>query len=232
MIRIRNSDERGRFDHGWLDTRHTFSFADYHDPEHMGFRDLRVLNEDRIAPGTGFPTHGHRDMEILSFVLAGALEHRDDAGHGAVLRPGEVQRMSAGRGVRHSEYNASTVEPVHLLQVWILPASPGGEPSYEQRPFPAELRRERLLSVITPDGRDGSLRVNQDVAIFATALAAGQAVDHGLAPGRHAWTQVTRGVLDLNGHRLRAGDGAAISDEQRLELSAVDEAEALLFDLR
>ncbi|HEY6001529.1 MAG TPA: pirin family protein [Anaeromyxobacter sp.] len=233
MITVRRSEERGHFDHGWLDTRHTFSFADYHDEEHMGFRALRVVNEDRVQPGEGFPTHGHRDMEILSYVLEGALAHRDSTGGQGVLRPGEVQRMSAGTGVRHSEFNGSRSEPVHFLQIWILPDRAGHAPSYEQKPFPDAERRNRLRLVASPEGEDGSLRIHADARVYATGLADGESVRHALAPGRHAWVQVARGELSLNGQPLRAGDGAAVSAERELVLAGggPDGAEALVFDL-
>ena len=214
MITVRRSSERGHFDHGWLDTRHTFSFADYRDPRHMGFRSLRVLNEDRVRPGQGFATHGHRDMEIVSVVLEGALSHRDSMGNGSVIRPGDVQRMTAGTGVRHSEFNPSPSEPVHFLQIWILPDREGLSPGYEQKHVPPEERRDRLRLLASPDGADGSLTVHQDARIYATALGPGAEVRHRIAPGRHAWVQVTGGALDLNGVPLEAGDGAAVSGEE------------------
>jgi quercetin 2,3-dioxygenase len=233
MITVRRSEERGHFDHGWLDTRHTFSFADYHDPEHMGFRSLRVINEDRVLPGQGFDTHGHRDMEILSYVLSGTLSHRDSSGGGGALRPGEVQRMSAGTGIRHSEFNGSAEEPVHFLQIWLLPDRTGHRPSYEQRPFPAEERRGKLRLVASPDGAEGSTVVHQDARVWATLLADGQRVEQALAPGRHGWIQVARGEVEVNGTRLRAGDGAALSGEPKVELTGrgAQEAEVLVFDL-
>lgn len=230
MITPRRAAERGHADHGWLDTRHTFSFADYHDPRHMGFRALRVINEDRVQPGQGFPTHGHRDMEIVSYVLAGALEHRDSLGTGSVIRPGEVQRMSAGTGVLHSEFNASLTELVHFLQIWILPERRGLPPGYEQKAF-GEARRGRLCLVASPDGRDGSLTVHQDVCLYAGVLDPGASVTHPLAPGRHGWVQVARGALTVGTHRLLAGDGASISDETALPLRAEEASEVLLFDL-
>jgi redox-sensitive bicupin YhaK (pirin superfamily) len=230
MITLRRSGERGSADHGWLDARHSFSFADYFDREHMGFRQLRVLNEDRIRGGAGFPTHGHRDMEILTYLLAGELEHRDDMGNGSVIRPGEVQRMTAGRGVLHSERNPSD-EVTHLLQIWLLPAERGLEPGYEQRAFPADERRGRLQLVASSDARDGSLHIHTDADVWAAVLAPGDEVAHELAPGRHAWLQIARGSLELNGELLEAGDGAAVSDETRLVLTGRDEAELLLFDL-
>jgi redox-sensitive bicupin YhaK (pirin superfamily) len=231
MITLRRSADRGHANHGWLDTRHTFSFADYHDPAHMGFRALRVINEDVVRPGHGFGTHPHRDMEILTYVLAGAVEHRDSMGNGSVIRPGEVQRMTAGTGVTHSERNPSPSEPLHLLQIWILPEQRGLEPSYEQCAFPLAKRRGQLRLVASRDARAGSLRVHQDVDVFAAHLAAADRVSHGLAPGRAAWLQVARGSLTLNSYELHAGDGAAITDEARVDLIATKPAEVLLFDL-
>jgi redox-sensitive bicupin YhaK (pirin superfamily) len=232
MITIRKSDDRGHFDHGWLDTRHTFSFAGYHDERHMGFRALRVINEDRVQPGEGFGRHGHRDMEIISYVLSGALAHQDSTGGKGVLRPGEVQRMSAGTGVMHSEFNGSREEPVHFLQIWLLPDRAGHLPSYEQKEFPDAEKRGRLRLVASPEAADGSLAIHQDARVYATILARGDQVRHALAPGRHAWIQVVRGELTVNGAPLRAGDGAALSDEREVALSApAGEAEALLFDL-
>ncbi len=233
MITVRPSGARGHFDHGWLDTRHTFSFADYHDPAHMGFRALRVINEDRVRPGEGFGTHGHRDMEILSYVLSGALAHQDSTGGGGVLRPGEVQRMSAGTGVMHSEFNGSKEEPVHFLQIWIVPDRAGHRPSYEQKAYPEAERRGRLRLVASPDGAEGSTTLHQDARVYATLLAPGERAEHALAAGRHAWVQVARGELALNGTALRAGDGAAVSDERALALVAAgkETAEVLVFDL-
>lgn len=233
MITIRKAEDRGHFDHGWLDTRHTFSFADYHDPAQMGFRALRVINEDRVKPGQGFGTHGHQDMEIVSYVLSGALAHRDSTGGGGTLRPGEVQRMSAGTGVRHSEFNGSRDEEVHFLQIWIVPDLAGHQPSYEQKAFPEAERRGRLSLVASPDGADGSTTIHQDARVYATLLGKGERVEHPLAPGRHAWIQVARGELEANGVVLRPGDGAAVSDERALALAGRGEglAEALLFDL-
>src|SRR5688572_16519171 len=210
MIAVRKSAERGRANHGWLDSRHTFSFADYYDPQHMGFRALRVINEDRVQPGQGFGTHAHRDMEIVSYVLAGELAHRDSLGTGSVIRPGDVQRMSAGTGVTHSELNPSPRESVHFLQIWILPEKDGLPPSYEQRHFPAEERKGRLRLVASRDARDGSLRVHQDVDVYASLLGRGDAVTHALRPGRHAWLQLARGRCAVNGVALEAGDGAAV----------------------
>jgi redox-sensitive bicupin YhaK (pirin superfamily) len=231
MISVRRREERGHFNHGWLDTSHTFSFGSYLDPAHMGFRALRVINEDRVEPGRGFPTHSHADMEIVSYVLAGALEHKDSLGTGSVIRPGEVQRMSAGTGVTHSEFNASETEPLHFLQVWILPEKRGIAPSYEQRMFSPEERAGRLRLVASRGAREGSLKIHQDVDLFASLLAPGQAVAHILAEGRHAWLQVARGEVQANGTPLRSGDGAALSGERALEIASEAGAEVLLFDL-
>ena len=233
MITIRKSEDRGHFDHGWLDTRHTFSFAGYHDEAHMGFRALRVINEDRVTPGEGFGRHGHRDMEIISYVLSGALAHQDSTGGQGVLRPGEVQRMTAGTGVAHSEFNGSREEPVHFLQIWILPDRGGHRPSYEQKAFPDADKRGRLRLVASPDAADGSLALHQDARVYATILGGGEQARHALAPGRHAWVQAVRGELTVNGVPLRAGDGAAISDERELVLAGTGrgEGEALVFDL-
>jgi hypothetical protein len=231
MIAIRPAKERGHADHGWLDTWHTFSFADYYDRRFTGFRSLRVINEDFVAPGRGFPTHGHRDMEIITYVLEGALEHRDSLGTGSVIRPGEVQRMSAGTGVRHSEANPSAGEPLHLLQIWIEPSKAGIAPGYEQKTFADADKRGRLRLVASPDGAEGSVTIHQDARVYATVLGPGQQVVHRLAPGRHAWLHVARGALTLNGQRLSQGDGAAISDETSLVLVGETDAEALLFDL-
>jgi quercetin 2,3-dioxygenase len=228
MITIRPAEERGRANFGWLDSRHTFSFGHYHDPKHMGFSDLRVINEDRVAPGGGFPTHGHADMEIISYVLDGALEHRDSIGTGAVIRPGEVQRMTAGAGIRHSEFNHSKKEGVHFLQIWILPERRGIEPGYEQKAFDLDGTWQLVAS---RDGRDGSVTVHQDVELWAGRLAAESDVTHRLKPGRSAWVQVARGKASINGKELRAGDGAAVSDELELKLAATAGAEVLLFDL-
>ena len=230
MISIRRAADRGHFDHGWLNTYHTFSFADYHDPAHMGFRTLRVINDDRVAPGQGFGEHRHRDMEIVSYVLEGALAHRDNMGNSGVIRPGDVQRMSAGTGVQHSEFNGSKTEPVHFLQIWILPETPGAPPGYEQKTFPPETRRGKLRLVGSRDGRDGSLTVRQDVAIYASVLEAGKKVRHALVPGRHAWLQVAAGALEFNGNRLEEGDGAKVTDEDELDIAGKG-AEFLLFDL-
>ena len=231
MITVRKAQERGHARHGWLESYHTFSFAGYHDPAHMGFRDLRVINEDRVAPGRGFGTHSHRDMEIVSYVLSGALAHEDSLGTGSVILPGDVQRMSAGTGVSHSELNPSASEAVHFLQIWILPERDGLAPSYEQRHFPAAERAGRLRLVASRDGREGSLRLHQDVDLFAALLGPGDAVSHSLRPGRHAFVQLARGRCELNGLPLEAGDGAAVSGETSLRLAGAQDAEALLFDL-
>lgn len=231
MIRVRKASERGHFDYGWLDTYHTFSFARYHDARHMGFRALRVINEDRVAPGNGFGMHPHEDMEIVTYVLDGALAHRDSLGTGSTIRPGELQRMTAGTGIRHSEFNPSEVEPVHLYQIWLLPEREGLEPSYEQRAFPEEERQDRLRLVASPDGRDGSLSIRQDARLYLAALDGSRDVMHELAPGRHAWLQVLRGGAALNGLALSAGDGAAVSGEASLAIGADGPAEVLLFDL-
>lgn len=232
MIVVRPAEERGRGNLGWLDSRHTFSFAGYHDPAHMGFRALRVINEDRVQPGQGFGTHGHRDMEIISYVLSGELGHKDSMGTGSVIRPGDVQRMSAGTGVLHSEMNASATQPVHFLQIWLLPERRGIEPSYEQKHFGPDEKRGRLRLVASPDGRDGSVTVHQDVSLYGGLFGTGERACLDLSPGRHAWVQVARGQVTLNGQRLRQGDGAAVSDEPSLELTGIDEeAEVLVFDL-
>ncbi len=230
MITIRKSNERGHFDYGWLNTFHTFSFSEYFDPKNMGFRALRVINEDRVAPGIGFGTHGHRDMEIVTYVLEGELAHRDSMGNGGVIRPGEVQRMSAGTGVRHSETNASDSKPVHFLQIWILPERNGITPSYEQKTFDAAERRGTLRLIASPDAHDGALTLHQDAEIYTALLDDGQRVTHAFKPGRHGWLQVARGEAEVNGQKLSAGDGAAISDERSVTISGPG-AEILLFDL-
>ena len=231
MITIRPARERGGADHGWLDTRHTFSFNTYYDPRHMGFRALRVINEDRVAPGQGFGAHGHRDMEILSYVVSGGLAHRDSIGHGAVIRPHEWQRMSAGTGVRHSEMNASETEPVHFYQVWILPEAEGLRPEYEQKLFAPEGKTDKLRLVASRDGGDGSLTIHQDVRVYNSLLGAGGEVAHRLDGGRHAWVQVVRGASSVNGVALAEGDGAAVSGEPALKLTAKEDSEIILFDL-
>lgn len=232
MIRVRRAGDRGHHDHGWLDTRHTFSFASYHDPAHMGWSVLRVINEDRVQPGEGFGTHGHRDMEIVSWVLAGELAHRDSTGGGGVLRPGEVQRMSAGTGVTHSEFNGSRERPLHFLQLWILPDRPGHAPSYEQTAVPEGARRGRLALIAGPEGAGGATTIHQDARILATLLDGEERVVHPLAPGRRGWVQVARGSVTVNGTVLEVGDGAAVADEATVEVSARGgPAEALVFDL-
>jgi redox-sensitive bicupin YhaK (pirin superfamily) len=231
MITVRPASERGHGQRGWLDTHHTFSFSDYQDPRHMGFRVLRVINEDRVKPGQGFGTHGHRDMEIISYVLDGALGHKDSLGNGSVLRPGEFQCMTAGTGIRHSEFNPSESEPVHFYQIWLLPDQEGLAPSYDQQAFPEEERRGKLRVVASPDGRDGSLTIHQDAEVLLTSLTAGERVTHELAPGRHAWLQVLRGSVQLNGVPLATSDGAAVSDESSLTVLATGPCEVMLFDL-
>ncbi len=231
MIKIRPGDARGHANHGWLDTYHTFSFADYYDPTHMGFRHLRVINEDRVKPGAGFPMHSHRDMEILTYVLEGALAHSDNMGNGSVIRPGDVQRMSAGTGISHSEHNHSQTEPVHLLQIWIVPERTGLTPSYEQRSFEIGDKPGTWRLIAAKDGREGAVTVHQDVEVFAARLAPGDRVVHRLNPGRHAWLQAARGELMLGGIPLQAGDGAAVSGEAMLDITANDTSEVLLFDL-
>ncbi|MGA2222247.1 MAG: pirin family protein [Verrucomicrobiia bacterium] len=231
MIKIRPGRERGHADHGWLDTYHTFSFADYYDPKHMGFRSLRVINEDRVEPGQGFGAHPHRDMEIITYVLEGALEHKDSLGTGSVIRPGDVQRMSAGTGITHSEFNHSRMELVHFLQIWILPERKSLKPGYEQKTFSAQDKRGQLRLLAARNGHNGTVTVHQDMALYAALLSAGEKVTHSLERGRHAWLQVTRGAVMLNGEKLNAGDGAAISEEQSLEIEAAAESEILLFDL-
>lgn len=231
MITVRRSEARGAVDLGWLDSRHTFSFGHYRDPAHMGFRALRVINEDRVAPGGGFPEHPHRDMEIITWVLEGALAHADSLGHKQVLRPGEVQTMTAGTGIRHSEFNDSQAAEVHLLQMWVLPERGGLEPAYGQKAFPAEERRGRLRLLVSPDGRDGSLVIRQDALLYGSLLAPGERVALDLAPGRHAWVQVARGTVELNGVALRAGDGGAVSNERTVDIVATADAEVLAYDL-
>jgi quercetin 2,3-dioxygenase len=231
MIKVRRANERGRSNFGWLDSRHSFSFGDYHDPGQMGFRALRVINDDKVDASSGFGTHGHRDMEIISYVLSGALGHKDDMGNGSTIVPGDVQRMSAGTGVRHSEWNHSPSEAVHFYQIWIVPEARGIAPSYEQRNFPPLELSDRWRLVASRDGRDGSVKIHQDAEIHATKLAPGASVRHALGKGRHAWVQVALGAVTLNGMLLSQGDGVAVSEESSLELSGVDQAEVLLFDL-
>ena len=231
MIVKRPAAERGHFDHGWLDTSHTFSFADYHDPEHMGFRALRVINEDRVAAGQGFGAHSHRDMEIITYVLDGALAHADSIGNRSTIVPGDVQRMSAGTGITHSEFNARQDEPVHFLQIWLLPDRRGLAPGYEQKAIPESEERGALRLLASRDGRDGTVTIHQDVDLYGSRLEPGERVKHALADGRHAWLQMVRGRIELNGTPLAAGDGAAVSGESALEMVAQESAHFLLFDL-
>ena len=231
MIQIRRAGERGGGNHGWLKTHHTFSFADYWDPKWMGFRSLRVINEDWVAPNTGFPTHPHRDMEIITYVLEGKLEHKDSLGTGSVILPGDGQRMTAGSGIRHSEFNPSTTEPVHLLQIWIQPERHALTPSYEQKSFPEEEKRGRLRLIASRDAGNGSVKINQDAQLYVSLLHPGEEVAHEFAANRHGWLQVARGSVEANGQKLAAGDGAAISNESTLTIKATADAEVLLFDL-
>lgn len=231
MLRVRKASERGHADHGWLNTYHTFSFAGYYDQMHQGFRDLRVINEDRVQPKEGFPTHPHRDMEIITYVLEGALEHKDSIGNGSVIRPGEVQRMSAGTGITHSEYNHSSADLVHFLQIWILPSKSGVTPSYEQKAFPEQEERGVLRLVASPDGREGSVTIHQDVNLYAAILEAGEELVHRIPAGRHVWLQVARGKVCVNGTELEQSDGAAISDEGQILVTGQKKSEILLFDL-
>jgi len=231
MIKIRRAEDRGHTKLSWLDSRHTFSFGDYYDSNHMGFSDLRVINEDRVKPGAGFPTHSHRDMEIITCVLEGALAHKDSTGTSSVIRPGEVQRMSAGTGISHSEYNASQTELVHFLQIWMMPDQTGLKPGYEQQAFPLDKNRGRWTLVASKTGRDGSVTVHQDIDVWAVRFAPSEQAIFRLKPTRHAFVQAARGVVTLNGVNLHAGDGAAVSQEEILEFKAVDDAETLLFDL-
>ncbi len=231
MINIRRSDERGGGNHGWLKTHHTFSFDQYYDPRFMSFRSLRVMNEDWVAPGQGFPMHPHRDMEIITYVLEGALQHNDSMGNGSIIRPGDGQRMSAGTGVRHSEANSSKTDAVHLLQIWIMPDKQGHKPGYEQKSFPEEEKRGKLRLLASPDGADGSVTINQDAKLYVSLLAPEQEVKHQIGQGRYAWLQVAKGAVELNGKKLGQGDGAAVSEEQKLNIKGVEDAEVLLFDL-
>ncbi len=231
MITRRPAAERGHADHGWLQTWHSFSFGSYHDPRHTGFRSLRVINDDIVAPGQGFGMHGHRDMEIVTWVLDGALEHRDSLGSGSVLRPGDIQRMSAGRGIRHSEFNPSDTEPLRLLQIWLLPGREGLEPSYEEAHVPLAERQGQLRLIVDPEGRDGSVRIHQDARVSTAVLAAGQEVTHPLASGRHAWVQVASGRLSCGDLELARGDGVAVSEEREVRLRAAEPSEILVFDL-
>ena len=231
MIQFRKSGDRGHANHSWLDTHFTFSFADYYDPKHVHFRTLRVMNDDRVAGGGGFPMHPHRDMEIVTYVLEGALEHRDSMGNGSVIKPGDIQYMSAGTGVTHSEFNASDTEPVHLYQVWMFPEKQGLKPAYGQKSFSEPEKRGKLRLLVSPDGRDGSVKIRQDNDLYATVLGSGETVKHALKPERHGYVQIARGSVTLNGTRLDEGDGAAISTEKFVELTGVQDAEILLFDL-
>ncbi|MEW6352954.1 MAG: pirin family protein [Pseudomonadota bacterium] len=230
MMQLRDRNQRGHTQTGWLDSYHSFSFGSYQDPKHMGFRALRVINDDRVIPGAGFQTHGHSDMEILTYVLEGALEHKDSLGTGSIIHPGEVQRMSAGTGIMHSEFNPSQTEPVHLLQIWILPARQGLPPSYEQRSFPMQERRGKLRLIASGAPRDGAVTIHQDVDVYTTVLEAGESVTHNVKK-QYAWLQVARGIVTLNGMELREGDGAALSGERSLEISTMHGAELLLFEL-
>jgi len=231
MLQFRKSDERGLADHGWLKSRHTFSFAEYYDPKHMGFRALRVINEDRIEGGTGFGSHPHRDMEIISYVVKGALEHKDSMGTKAVIRPGEVQRMSAGSGVIHSEINAQANEETHFFQIWIRPHSPGGAPGYGQKSFESDLNSKKMVLVVSKDARDGSIGIKQDADMYISRLKAGDSFDFEIKPTRGVWVQVVKGRLNVNGTDLSTGDAAASENEERLSLKAVDSCEFILFDL-
>lgn len=231
MFQLRKADQRGHSQLGWLDSRHTFSFGEYFDPRHKGFRDLRVINEDRVQPGKGFGTHPHRDMEIITWVLEGALQHSDSLGNGSVIRPGDVQRMTAGTGVMHSEFNASQTEPVHFLQIWILPDRTGLAPGYEQKSFTTASRRGKLRLVASKDGRDGSVSLNQNAAMHVASLKSGDQVEHAIGPGRAAWLQVTAGEVAVDGQVLSAGDGAAITQVKRLAIEARQDSGIVLFDL-
>jgi redox-sensitive bicupin YhaK (pirin superfamily) len=232
MITIRQAKERGHFDHGWLNTYHTFSFDQYYDPRYMGFRNLRVINEDFVAGGRGFPTHGHRDMEIITYILEGALKHEDSMGNGSVIRPGDVQRMTAGTGVRHSEKNASDTGRVHLLQIWILPHTVGLEPGYEQKAFTEDERRGQLRLIASEDGRDGSVRLNQDVSLFASILNTDQEVERTMDQKRYAWIQVARGSINVNSENAEQGDGVIVSGESSIKIKGKEDSEILLFDLQ
>ena len=231
MITVRKAEDRGHADHGWLDTNHTFSFASYHDPKHMGYRSLRVMNEDRVAPGKGFATHGHDNMEIISYVLSGALEHKDNMGNGEVLRPGEFQRISAGSGITHSEFNPSSVDPVHFYQIWLVPNVRDIAPSYQQREFGEGEKLDRLRLVASPDGEHGSLSIHTDANVYLSNLAAGAEVGFDLQPGRHGWLQVLSGSVAVSGNQLSTSDGAAITNEDSVSIVASEDAEIMLFDL-
>lgn len=231
MITIRKAEERGHANYDWLDTYHSFSFANYYDPQYLGFRSLRVINEDRVSPGAGFGKHGHRDMEIITYVLEGSLEHKDSLGNGSIIQPGDVQRMSAGSGILHSEFNPSRIDPVHLLQIWIIPDKTGLPPTYEQQKFDLEKSVGQLQLIASPDGREGSVTVHQDVKVWAGRLKGGDRLSYSLAPQRHAWLQVAKGAITLNGIPLETSDGGAMSEETELAIAAITEAEFLLFDL-
>jgi redox-sensitive bicupin YhaK (pirin superfamily) len=235
MLTIRRAEDRGHADHGWLDTHHTFSFADYYDRRHMGFGPLRVINDDTVAAGGGFPPHGHRDMEIISYVLEGALQHKDSMGNGSVIKPGDVQRMSAGTGVTHSEFNASRSEPVHFLQIWVIPRAPGLPSGYEQKFFSDDDKRGKLKLVASPDGAEGSVKIQQDARMFASLVEKGQSVSHKFAQGRNGWLHVARGSAEVNGQTLKAGDGLAIEPEtdgeESIAISSNEGGEVILFDL-
>ena len=231
MIKVRRAEERGAANFGWLDSKHTFSFGHYYDPEHMGFGPLRVINEDRVEAGQGFDTHGHKDMEIISYVLEGALEHKDSIGTGSVIRPGDVQRMTAGSGIRHSEFNHSKTEPVHFLQIWVLPQREGLDPGYEQKSFSREDRSGALRLLASPSGEGGALTIHQDVSLYGALLGEGDELSHAVKPGRRVWVQLARGSVTVNGERLSAGDGAAASDEPLITIAATSDAELLLFDM-
>ncbi|MGA7540723.1 MAG: pirin family protein [Steroidobacteraceae bacterium] len=231
MISFRDRMARGTSRTGWLDSRHTFSFAEYRDPQHIGFRSLRVVNEDRVIPGAGFPLHSHRDMDIISYVLEGTLEHKDSLGNGARIRPGEVQCMSAGRGITHSEFNPSKTDPVHFLQIWIIPDQRNLPPSYEQKEFPIEERSGRLRLVAAADARGGAVKLHQDARLFLASLRSGEKVMHAVEPGRGLWVQVARGIVRLNGTEMREGDGAAVEDVKSVEIEADTDGEVLVFDL-
>lgn len=232
MLKVRKANDRGHSNLGWLDSRHTFSFGDYYDPAHMGFGPLRVINDDRVAGGGGFPTHGHADMEIVTYVLDGALEHKDSLGTGSVIQAGEIQRMSAGTGIQHSEFNASKTDAVHFLQIWIVPERRGLAPSYEQKPVPREKTPGALRLIGARDGRDGSITIHQDVELYAARLTNGSSVEHAIKPGRLAWVQVAAGEAAINGTPVRTGDGVAIEDATQIKIDGASSAEILLFDLR
>src|SRR5262245_6244912 len=231
MLTLRLSNQRGHFNHGWLNTYHTFSFDQYYDPRYMGFRSLRVINEDSVAPGRGFPKHAHRDMEIITYILDGALKHEDSMGNGSVIRPGDVQRMTAGTGVRHSEFNASTDEPVHFLQIWIIPNADNLQPSYEQKAFSVDQRRNQMRLIASNDGRDGSVSLNQDVGLFASILDVEKQVDYAMDPKRFGWLQVAHGRVEVNGEQANQGDGVVVVAESSLTIRATEPSEVLLFDL-